>query len=133
VNFQYQFGPDQEKMEQAIKRWRESGDGVADLHFASESRRQELLRRLNHAPGAIADLVRMREQLLEELSSRPALRVVQLRDCQLEMIMAATSRNIRTRASWTTRPRIKGIKFGDQASQLMPLCANARKIVDTAM
>jgi hypothetical protein len=24
-------------------------------------------------------------------------------------------------------------KFGDQASQLMPLCANARKIVDTAM
>jgi len=70
------FGPDREKMDRTIKQWREAGDGVADLHFASEPRRQELLRRLNHAPGAIADLVQMREHLLEKISSHPDLQVV---------------------------------------------------------
>jgi malonyl-CoA decarboxylase len=69
-----QFGPDREKLEQAISRWSESHDDVSDLHFASEPRRQELLRRLNDAPGAIAELVLMREQLLDEIPSRPALR-----------------------------------------------------------
>jgi malonyl-CoA decarboxylase len=63
-------------VELAIDHWRESSDGILDLHFASEPRRQELLRRLNHAPGGIAELVRMREQLLEATSSRPVLRAV---------------------------------------------------------
>jgi malonyl-CoA decarboxylase len=71
-----QFGPDREKLEQAISRWSESHDDVSDLHFASEPRRQELLRRLNDAPGGIAELVLMREQLLDEIPSRRALRAV---------------------------------------------------------
>src|SRR5207244_780201 len=37
-----------------------------------------------------------------------------------EIIKAATSRRSRTKASYTTMPRIKGIKFGDQASQTYP-------------
>ena len=36
----------------------------SDLHFASEPRRQELIRRLNRAPGGTSDLVAMRADLL---------------------------------------------------------------------
>ena len=42
------------------------------LSEASEPRRKELFRRLNHAPGATADLVKMREQLLSLLSENPS-------------------------------------------------------------
>src|SRR6201999_1083057 len=37
------YGPDQEKLQQAIEAWRArpTGDGASDLHFASEPRRQE--------------------------------------------------------------------------------------------
>ena len=53
-------GPDREKMSQAIEAWRAqpSDEDASDLHFASEPRRQELLRRLNRAPGATGELVR---------------------------------------------------------------------------
>ena len=42
------------------------------LSEASEPRRKELFRRLNHAPGATADLVKMREQLLSLLRESPS-------------------------------------------------------------
>ena len=42
------------------------------LSEASEPRRKELFRRLNHAPGATADLVKMREQLLSLLRENPS-------------------------------------------------------------
>ena len=42
------------------------------LSEASEPRRKELFRRLNHAPGATADLVKMREQLLSSLRENPS-------------------------------------------------------------
>lgn len=60
------FGPDITKLDQAIDKYREEGNAAAitDLHRASEPRRQELLRRLNHAPNGTAKLVRMRQQLL---------------------------------------------------------------------
>ena len=47
------YGPDREKLAQAIETWRAqpSDDDASDLHFASEPRRQELIRRLNRAPG----------------------------------------------------------------------------------
>src|SRR5436853_6769534 len=37
------YGPDEERLQQAIEAWRAqpSGDGASDLHFASEPRRQE--------------------------------------------------------------------------------------------
>ena len=60
------FGPDREKLSQAIERWRAqpSDDDASDLHFASEPRRQELIRRLNRAPGGTSELVSMRADLL---------------------------------------------------------------------
>ena len=60
------FGPDREKLSQAIESWRAqpNDSDASDLHFASEPRRQELIRRLNRAPGGTSDLVAMRADLL---------------------------------------------------------------------
>jgi malonyl-CoA decarboxylase len=60
------FGPDKEKVASAIAAWQaQPGDGNGGaLHFASEPRRQELIRRLNRAPGGTSDLVSMRSDLL---------------------------------------------------------------------
>jgi malonyl-CoA decarboxylase len=60
------FGPDREKLAEAIENWRAqpSDDDASDLHFASEPRRQELIRRLNRAPGGTSELVAMRADLL---------------------------------------------------------------------
>jgi malonyl-CoA decarboxylase len=66
------FGPDPARMETAIVAWREkpSDATAAEVHAASEPRRQELFRRLNLAPGGTAALVRMREQLMDVLEHR---------------------------------------------------------------
>ena len=66
-----QYGPDREKLSQAIETWRAqpSDDDASDLHFASEPRRQELIRRLNRAPGGTGELVAMRADLLKVLKS----------------------------------------------------------------
>jgi|SRR5665213_1464490 len=60
------FGPDREKLAQAIESWRAQPNDAdaSDLHFASEPRRQELIRRLNRAPGGTSALVAMRTDLL---------------------------------------------------------------------
>jgi malonyl-CoA decarboxylase len=60
------FGPDREKLSQAIEAWRAqpTDDDASELHFLSEPRRQELIRRLNRAPGGTSDLVAMRADLL---------------------------------------------------------------------
>ena len=47
---------------------------AAEVHAAAEPRRQELLRRLNLAPGGTAALVRMREGLLDALNHRDGTR-----------------------------------------------------------
>ncbi|MGE5159394.1 MAG: malonyl-CoA decarboxylase [Gemmatimonas sp.] len=64
------FGPDRDKVAKAIEAWqREPGDGNGgQLHFASEPRRQELIRRLNRAPNGTAELVAMRADLLTLLN-----------------------------------------------------------------
>jgi malonyl-CoA decarboxylase len=69
------FGPEKEKLAEAIKAWQDlPGDGRgSDLHFASEPRRQELIRRLNRAPGGTADLVAMRSDLLTQMNGRKDL------------------------------------------------------------
>src|SRR3954454_2736390 len=43
------YGPDRERLARAIESWRMQPDDAdaSDLHFASEPRRQELIRRLN--------------------------------------------------------------------------------------
>ncbi|HEU5016679.1 MAG TPA: malonyl-CoA decarboxylase [Pseudolabrys sp.] len=68
------FGPDKARLEGAIARWREapSDDTAAEVHAASEPRRQELFRRLNLAPAGTIALVRMREQLMDVLARRHA-------------------------------------------------------------
>ncbi len=72
------FGTDPARMEQAIAAWRAgpSDAAAAEVHVASEPRRQELFRRLNLAPGGTASLVRMREQLMDSLDHREDLRAV---------------------------------------------------------
>jgi malonyl-CoA decarboxylase len=66
------FGTDPARMEQAIAAWKAapSDATAAEVHDASEPRRQELFRRLNLAPGGTAALVRMREQLMDALDRR---------------------------------------------------------------
>ncbi len=56
---------------------RDAGD-LSRLVQAAEPARQELFRRLNHAPGATAELVRMRRDLLDILPEAPALARVDL-------------------------------------------------------
>lgn len=72
------FGSDRARMEKAIAAWQADPSDVtaAEVHQAAEPRRQELLRRLNLAPGGTAALVRMREQLLDALAHRNDLAVV---------------------------------------------------------
>ncbi len=72
------FGPDRDRLDAAIAAWQAepSDKTAADIHAAAEARRQELLRRLNLAPGGTAALVRMREQLLDALDHRDDLKAV---------------------------------------------------------
>jgi malonyl-CoA decarboxylase len=72
------FGTDTARMEKSIAAWRTmpSDATAADVHAASEPRRQELFRRLNLAPGGTEALVRMREQLMDSLDYREDLRAV---------------------------------------------------------
>ena len=72
------FGPDRGALDAAIKAWQaEPSDATAaEVHTSAEARRQELLRRLNLAPGGTAALVRMREQLLDALGHRKDLAAV---------------------------------------------------------
>ena len=73
------FGPDPARMQTAPSPpgARSPCDATAaEVHAASEPRRQELFRRLNLAPGGTAALVRMREQLMDVLGHRDDLAAV---------------------------------------------------------
>lgn len=72
------FGPGTERLEAAIDAYRSSRSPKAllELHHAAEPRRQELIRRLNLAPGGIATLVMMREALFRLKSGDPDLAAV---------------------------------------------------------
>jgi malonyl-CoA decarboxylase len=72
------FGPDRAKLAKAIEAWQvQPGDGNGSaVHFASEPRRQELIRRLNRAPHGTSDLVAMRSDLLTHMDGRKDLAAV---------------------------------------------------------
>jgi malonyl-CoA decarboxylase len=72
------FGPDLARLTAAVEEWQlaPSDETAAEVHAAAEPRRQELLRRLNLAPGGTAALVRMREQLIDSMTRRNDLAVV---------------------------------------------------------
>ena len=69
------YGPDRERLARAIENWRAqpNDDDASDLHFASEPRRQELIRRLNLAPGGTSALVAMRADLLRAMNGHKDL------------------------------------------------------------
>jgi malonyl-CoA decarboxylase len=72
------FGPDHDRLGKAIEAYRANptAAAISALHLASEPRRQELLRRLNLAPGGTHVLVRMREALFEAIEAEPELSAV---------------------------------------------------------
>lgn len=75
----HRFGPDLDAVQAALAAVQAdpaSAEAVEALHILAEPRRQELLRRLNLAPGGTAALVRMREGLLRHLRDHPELRRV---------------------------------------------------------
>src|SRR5215469_9662480 len=74
----HRFGPDKERIARAVEAWgtTPSDATAAELHGAAEPRRQELLRRLNLAPGGTKALVRMREKLMDAMDHREDLAAV---------------------------------------------------------
>jgi malonyl-CoA decarboxylase len=72
------FGPDRRRIEHAIEAvLQDQGtEALESLHAAAEPRRQELIRRLNLAPGGTSALVRMREEMLEYLPQHAELKPV---------------------------------------------------------
>src|SRR4051795_4266074 len=69
------FGVDRERIDAAVDAWARAGtdEAAAELHHASEPRRQELFRRINLAPGGTAALVAIREDLMDALVRRDDL------------------------------------------------------------
>ncbi|MEM1382817.1 MAG: malonyl-CoA decarboxylase [Pseudomonadota bacterium] len=70
------LGPDRAALETAMTRYQKSGSeaDARALHFLSEPRSQELIRRLNRAPGGTRDLVAMRNDLLRWQRDEPSLK-----------------------------------------------------------
>ena len=70
-----QFGPDTEQLAQSIADWQQdpSPHTLRQLSAAAEPRRQELIRRLNLAPGGTRRLVRLREEIARHEDAYPAL------------------------------------------------------------
>ena len=70
-----EFGPDARALERAVSGWtkKPTPANALALQQAAESRRQELIRRMNQAPGGTATLVRMREDVLRKLKDEPEL------------------------------------------------------------
>lgn len=72
------FSPDPERVLDAASRYADdrSAEHLCELNTIAEPPRQELLRRLNRAPGGTAAILRMRQRLLEELRDQSALAAV---------------------------------------------------------
>lgn len=78
VELMERFGPDYARIDKAVAGYERSRDAraVVALHEAAEPRRQELIRRLNLAPGGVRTLVRMRAELLRLGGDVPGLDIV---------------------------------------------------------
>jgi malonyl-CoA decarboxylase len=73
-----EFGADHAALARAVEQWHASPSArlSSDVHFASEPKRQDLLRRLNRAPGGTFRLVNMRVDLLRLMPAHPELALV---------------------------------------------------------
>ena len=69
------FGPNLATVRDAVADFLQAPDAesAARLHVVAEPRRQELVRRMNLAPGGTSQLVRMREDLLTTMKDDPSL------------------------------------------------------------
>ena len=68
------FSTDPQRVQKALDRFASDPQRLGrELHFASEPQTQELVRRLNHAPGGTAALVAMRRDLLDAAVAKPEL------------------------------------------------------------
>ena len=69
------FGPDPARLSSLAEAWLadRSDRAAGELHFCSEPRRQELLRRLNRAPGGTGALVAMRADLIAAVKAEHVL------------------------------------------------------------
>ena len=81
VFFQFldsELAPDRERVLQAAKAYADKQDAerVLELQRVVEPPRQELLRRINRAPGGTAAIITMRRELLKTLRDHPRLRAV---------------------------------------------------------
>lgn len=72
------FGPSLPQFEAAIATWKEQRSEAAlrAVHAAAEPRRQELIRRLNLAPGGTRRLVSMREEIFVHRKEHPELDIL---------------------------------------------------------
>ena len=72
------FGPSLPQFEAAIATWKEqrSEATLRAVHAAAEPRRQELIRRLNLAPGGTRRLVSMREEIFAHRKEHPELDIL---------------------------------------------------------
>lgn len=103
------FGPDRARVEQAIEALQRDGfdgDAASRLHNAAEPRRQELIRRLNQAPGGTAALIRMRETVLDNLKDHPHLKPVEGDFMHLLASWFNRSFLVLRRIDWTTPAHI---------------------------
>ena len=75
VELAEKFGPSKKKLEVAAEAYLNEPNvqQAMVLQIAAEPRRQELIRRLNLAPGSTKELVRMRVDLLELIQDHPEL------------------------------------------------------------
>ena len=75
LELQNRFGPNADGVEKALAAYRDAPSGVTlrALNRATEPASQELIRRLNRAPGGTADLVALRAELLKMLKDTPEL------------------------------------------------------------
>ncbi len=102
------FGPDPIRLEEAVASYLgdRSAEAAAALNEASEPRRQELLRRLNRAPGGTEALVRMREDLLLALREHGELAVVDRDFVHLFTSWFNRGFLVLKRVDWTTAANI---------------------------
>ena len=72
------FGPSIPQLEAAIEKWKQTPTeaSLRAVHSAAEPRRQELIRRLNLAPGGTRKLVLMREEIFVNRKLHPELDVL---------------------------------------------------------
>ena len=69
------FGVDEAALSRALAAWRAGdADAARGVHFASEPQTQNLVRRLNRAPGGTRAVVAMREDLLVAMAEDPSLK-----------------------------------------------------------